>query len=149
MMLPRTKARGAVPSFSVSTATELLLLGAQGKKKSVPRRRGLNLNKRKKGYNRELPRKMYSYFAGYDDPKGLPSFSKFARLSGVTLEELTGFRKNKEFERAWRECVEIKRDYLIDMAITKRADASFAKFLLSDADDSDDGSLNFTLTVID
>ena len=109
----------------------------------------MNLNKRKKRYDRELPRRMYSYFASYDDAKGLPSFSKFARLSGVTLEELNGYRKNKEFERAWRECVEIRRDYLIDLAITKRADASFAKFLLSDVEESDDGSLNFTLTVID
>ena len=92
---------------------------------------------------------MYSYFAGYDDPKGLPSFSKFARLSGVTLEELSDFRKHKEFERAWRECIEIRRDYLIDLAITKRADASMAKFLLSESEVSDDGSLNFSLTVIE
>ena len=106
-------------------------------------------SKKKRGYDGELARKMYSYFVGYDDPKGLPSFSKFARLSGVTLEDLTGFRKHKKFDMAWRECVEIRRDYLIDLAITKRADASFAKFLLSDADDSDDGSIDLKLTVVD
>lgn len=107
------------------------------------------MNKRKKRYDKDMPRKMYSYFAGYDDPKGLPSFSKFARLSGITLEELTSYRKNKEFERAFRECIEIRRDYLIDLAITKRGDSSFAKFLLSEADDGEDGTLDFRLTVID
>lgn len=86
--------------------------------------------RKKAKYSLELPRKMYSYFLGYSEP-GLPSFSKFARSIGVTLEELAAFRGRKKFDAAWRECIEIKRDYLIDTALSKRADASFAKFLYS------------------
>ena len=79
----------------------------------------------------------------------IPSFSKFARSIGMTVADLTEFRKNKKFDKAWCECIEIRRDYLIDLAITKRGDSSFAKFLLSEADDGEDGTLDFRLTVID
>ena len=85
---------------------------------------------RKLKYDRELPRKMYSYFTGFQDT-GAPSFDKFARLIGLTLEELLAYRRNKEFDRAFRECSEIRRDYLIDTALTKRNDPSFVKFLLT------------------
>ena len=50
----------------------------------------------------------------------------------MTLEDLTAFRKNRTFDKAWRDCIEIRRDYLIDAALAKRADPSFVKFLLSD-----------------
>lgn len=61
-----------------------------------------------------------------------PSFSKFARSIGVTVGELEGFRRHKEFDRAWRECIEIRRDYLTDSALTRRYDPSFVKFLLTE-----------------
>lgn len=92
---------------------------------------------------------MYLYFAGYDESHGAPSFSKFARRIGVTLYELEGFRRKKEFDAAWRECSEIRRDYLIDSALSKRHDASFTKFLLAEELSTDDSSdLKLTLQVV-
>ena len=103
-------------------------------------------------YEKDYPRRLYTYFTSYDDQKSAPSFSKFARVLGVTLEELDSFRRHKEFNRAWQECNEIRRDYLIDLALSKRADGSFVKFLLSgDEDDVGEagGGCEFTLTVVD
>ena len=101
-------------------------------------------------HTKDLARKMYIYFASYDEPLGVPSFGKFARSIGITLDELTAFRKKQKFERAWRECIEIRRDYLIDMALAKRFDSSFAKFLLSleSEVDSEDGELAVSLEVV-
>ena len=103
-------------------------------------------------YKKELAKRMYLYFANYSEPSGLPSFGKFARSIGVTLEELSTFRKRRHFDRAWRECDEIRRDYLIDMALTKRFDSSFAKFLLSldaESGEGDDGDIRISLEVIE
>ena len=83
-------------------------------------------------YKKELARRMYLYFTTFCESVGAPSFQKFARSIGTTVGELEGFRRHKEFDRAWRECIEIRRDYLIDGALTRRFDPSFAKFLLSE-----------------
>ena len=102
-------------------------------------------------HTRDLAKKMYIYVASYDAPFGVPSFGKFARSIGITLEELAAYRKKEKFDRAWRECNEIRRDYLIDMALTKRFDSSFAKFLLtleSEAD-SAEGELAVSLEVVE
>ena len=101
---------------------------------------------KKAGYKRDYPRMMYLYFSGYDEAYGAPSFSKFARRIGVTVSELEGFRRKKEFDAAWRECSEIRRDYLIDSALSKRTDASFTKFLLGEELTTDTGS-EFKLTL--
>ncbi len=82
-------------------------------------------------YSSDMPRKMYTYFLTYEGTQGAPSFSKFARSIGITLEDLRAFRKYDEFDKAYRECNEIRRDYLIDTALTKRYDSSLVKFLLS------------------
>ena len=74
---------------------------------------------------------MYEYFKGYSESVGAPSFSKFAVSCGRSLAELAAYRENAEFDAAWRDCNEIRRDYLIDNALSRRLDASFAKFLLS------------------
>lgn len=108
--------------------------------------------RRKARYDSALPGRMYRYFVGYDEA-GAPSFAKFARLSGYTKEELEGFRRHGRFDRAWRECGEIRRDYLIDMALTKRHDATFSKFLLQEEYGSrevseEDNSLNVTVEVL-
>ena len=103
-------------------------------------------------YRKDLAKKMYLYFANYSEPSGIPSFDKFARSIGATLDELSAFRKKGRFDRAWRECSEIRRDYLIDMALTKRFDASFAKFLLSlDAEcgDGEASALTVSLEVLE
>ena len=96
---------------------------------------------------------MYLYFSGYSESVGAPSFTKFARCIGVTLAKLESFKKNASFERAWRECNEIRRDYLIDSALSKRFDSSFTKFLLSEEFgeevDDEDKRLTVTLEVID
>ncbi len=107
---------------------------------------------KKRAYERDLPRRLYSFFACYDDEKSAPSLHKFARAQGYTTEQLLAFRKHKDFERAIRECSEIRRDYLIDRALTKRFDASFAKYLLEGesnaAADAEDSSLAVTLEVL-
>lgn len=101
-------------------------------------------------YSKELAREMYCFFKGYDE-QGAPSFVKFAIHIGATAEQLEGFRRHKEFERAYRECCEIKRDYLIDRALSKRFDPTFVKFLLSSEAESDkaenENSLTLHLTV--
>ena len=107
----------------------------------------------KKKYRKELPRELYTYFIGQTD--NVPSFSKFARHIGLTLEDLAAFREKPEFDKAWRDCIEIRRDYLIDAALAKRADPSFVKFLLSDedekknAEENGDGVISVTVTVED
>lgn len=81
-------------------------------------------------YSRDLPRRMYSYFITYSDV-GAPSFAKFARSAGITTDDIEEYRKRREFDRAYRECSEIRRDYLIDNGLAKRFDSSFTKFILS------------------
>ena len=99
---------------------------------------------------RELARAMYRYFGGYSGD-GVPSYGKFARECGMTLEELAERRCDETFDRAWRECGEIRSDYLIDSALTKRADPSFVKYLLSEesTDSGADDEIKVTLEVSD
>lgn len=77
---------------------------------------------------------MYAYFISYDEPHGAPSFAKFARRMGMCVDELVGFRSHKDFDAAWRECEEIRRDYLTDNALVRRFDPTFVKFLISEMD---------------
>ena len=102
-----------------------------------------------------MPHRMYTYCIGYSE-SGAPSFDKFARSVGLTLSELEKFKSNKRFLRAWQECSEIRRDYLIDTALAKRADSSFVKFLLSNEfgmgeehTDTEDSGIKLTLEVIE
>ena len=105
-------------------------------------------------YTSDIPRRLYTFFLNYDGP-GVPSFSKFARSIGATLSEIEHFREKSEFERAYQECSEIRRDYLIDNGLVKRFDSSFTKFLLtseygmgdSKAED-EDKEIKVTLEVI-
>ena len=95
---------------------------------------------------------MYTYFIGYAD-QGAPSFNKFARRVGMTTEDLKRFLSHPEFERAYRECSEIRRDYLIDGALGKRLDPSTVKYLLSaefhmDEERVSDEGLEVTVEVI-
>ena len=81
-------------------------------------------------YTDDLPGKMYTFFRNYSDT-GAPSFLKFATSVNMTLADIESFRTEEKFDRAYRECSEIRRDYLIDNGLTKRFDSSFTKFLLS------------------
>ena len=106
-------------------------------------------------YTSDLPRKMYTFFQNYSDV-GLPSFTKFASKIGVTTSELEGFRTNEVFDKAYLECSEIRRDYLIDKGLTKQVDSSMAKFLLAsefrmgeETISDDERNIHFTLEVID
>ena len=81
-------------------------------------------------YTKDLPRKMYSFFTSYEGSGSLPSFEKFARSLGTTLAVLESFRRHEKFDEAYTECNEIRRDYLIDAALSKRFDSSFTKYLL-------------------
>jgi hypothetical protein len=102
-------------------------------------------------YTDDMPRALYTFFITYSDI-GAPSFAKFARSIGATLADIEVFRENEKFERAYRECSEIRRDYLIDNALTKRFDSSLTKFILSceygmGNGDPPDSNLNVTLEV--
>ena len=74
---------------------------------------------------------MYIFFKSYADSVGAPSFVKFAESIGVTLADLKHFRVHSEFDRSYRECSEIRRDYLIDNALGKKQDATMTRFILS------------------
>ena len=106
---------------------------------------------KKAKYKDELCTRMYLYFLGYED-RGLPSFTKFAKSVGLATADIERFRKIPRFEAAYRECQEIRRDYLIDRALDKRFDPSFAKFLIScesdnqSRDDAGDITLHLTVT---
>ena len=81
-------------------------------------------------YSPGLPKEMYCFFKSYDSG-GIPSFTKFAQSIGATTEDIETFRSHREFERAYRECSQIRRDYLIDNGLTRRFDPSFVKYLLT------------------
>ena len=81
-------------------------------------------------YKKALPRLIYTYFVTYNETFGAPSIAKFARSIGATVAEIESFRTHGEFDRAYRECNEIRRDYLIDNALSKRFDSSLVKYLL-------------------
>ena len=107
-------------------------------------------------YKNDLPKKLYTYFTTYAEPIGAPSFSKFARSIGATLKDIERFRGHREFARAYDECNEIRRDYLIDNALTKKFDGSVTKFILTaefgmgERDDTaKDEGLEVTLSVIE
>ena len=103
-------------------------------------------------YKKALPRLLYTYFVTYNETFGAPSIAKFAKSIGATVAELEGFRTHGEFDRAYRECNEIRRDYLIDNALGKRFDSSLVKYLL-DLDLKTEGTgsegLEVTLRVIE
>lgn len=103
-------------------------------------------------YDKELPRRLYNYFRSYDESSGAPSFVKFALANGITPDTLQYFRKNKKFDLAYRAANEIRRDYLIDRALSRRFDPSFVKFLLGEEygeEESEDSTLEVILTVMD
>lgn len=105
--------------------------------------------KRKAQYKDELCKKMYAFFLEYDD-RGLPSFEKFAISLRLTMDDVERFRKHPKFESAYRECKEIRRDYLIDRALDRRFDPSFVKFLLSseaEEESCESGELTLRLLV--
>ena len=75
---------------------------------------------------------MTAFFDSYEERYGAPSFEKFARLKGIPLATLVEFRKHQKFDRAYRECSEIRRDYLIDHALDKRFDPTFVRHLITE-----------------
>ena len=105
---------------------------------------------KKHKYEKTLPRDMYKFFSEFSDTAGVPSFEKYAMHRGMTLEELNSYRSRKKFDLAYRECCEIRRDYLIDRALTKRFDPNFVKFLLTEDSDGDsDDTLTLKLEVVE
>lgn len=92
----------------------------------------------------ELARKMYLYFISYD-ARGAPSFEKFARSVGMTAQRIRDMRKHKTFDAAYRECCEIRRDYLIDRGLDKRFDPSLVKHLITTEDEGEAKDSDFTL----
>ncbi len=104
-------------------------------------------------YQKDLPKKMYSFFVTYQATDSIPSFVKFAEKVGLTVSDLEGFRSHKPFDKAYVACCQIQRDILTDRALTRKFDPSFVKFLLSEdmenAGKSDgDNALSVTVEVL-
>ncbi len=111
--------------------------------------------KHKAKYTSDMPRLLYAFFVSQADEGRLPSFAKFARSIKATPDDIERFRKNAEFERAYRASNEIRRDYLTEAALTRRYDGSFTKFILAaeygmgEKDKENDGTgLDVTLKVL-
>lgn len=104
----------------------------------------------KSKYKNTLADEMTAFFEGYDESFGAPSFEKFARMKGLTLSHIDSFRSHKKFDRAYIECSEIRRDYLIDRALCKRFDPTFVRHLIeSESQETEDCVTSFTLKVIE
>ena len=99
-------------------------------------------NYEREKYSSSLADEMTDFFDSYED-RGAPSFEKFARLKGIPLATLLEFRSHTKFDKAYRECSEIRRDYLIDRALDKRFDPTFVRHLLTD---EAEGEPSFTQT---
>ena len=105
---------------------------------------------RRNPYKRDMPHRLYVFFSQYQDERSAPSFLKFARSIGVTLGDIERYRVHGEFERAYQECIEIRRDYLTDRALCKKFDPTFVKYLLSEGEENEkDGGIDLTLRVVD
>ena len=105
--------------------------------------------KNHKKYDRNYPSMLYRFFIGYEGT-GAPSFEKFARSIGVTTEDIQLYRAHKRFEKAYRECSEIRRDYLIDNALARRFDPTFVKYLLSEETEKcEDRDITITVEVVE
>ena len=101
-------------------------------------------------YTPTLAEDMISFFESYDQSFGAPSFEKFARARGITLSELQRFRRYKKFDAAYRECGEIRRDYLVDNALARRFDPTFVRHLLSEEREAEgEGVSDLILRVIE
>lgn len=100
-------------------------------------------------YDKSFPGKLYHFFVTYKETNGAPSISKFAQSIGATVAEIEGFRVHKRFDEAYRECGEIRRDYLIDSALTKRYDPSFVKYLLTESDAKEENAPEKTELVVE
>ena len=103
-------------------------------------------NYEREKYNSSLAEEMTAFFEGYDD-RGAPSFEKFARLKNIPLATLLEFRKHAKFDKAYRECSEIRRDYLIDRALDKRFDPTFVRHLLSEEVEAEPSFTQTSLTI--
>lgn len=108
--------------------------------------------KKKKKYDAGLPERMYEYFRGFDEASGAPSFGKFAASEGLTTAELCALRRYRHFDEAYLECREIRRDFLIDRALSRRFDPSFVKHLLGleygEAEERGEDKLTVTVEVV-
>ena len=106
-----------------------------------------------KKYRKDMPKRLYSFFVTYHETNAfggvLPSLSKFARHIGVTMADIERFRRHSAFDRAVCECERIRRDMLTDMALMRKVDPSFAKFLLSESSEGEAAEeLKVTVTVV-
>ena len=110
-----------------------------------PTEKGVTVrNYKRVKYTSSLADEMTAFFEGYEE-RGAPSFEKFARLKKIPLASLVEFRKNQKFDMAYRECSEIRRDYLIDRALDKRFDPTFVRHLLTDEAEAEPGFTQTTL----
>lgn len=109
---------------------------------------------------KELKEEMLRYFctAGTAESiysEDLPSFVRFAHRAGIDMHTLRGLReKDPSFARVYEECEEILKDRIIDGALHKKFDASFAKFLLAACfglcekkNETEDGTFDLAITL--
>ena len=88
--------------------------------------------KKKIGYKDAYAGAMCAFFSEYDPKEGVPHFGQFARSIGVSPEVLDDWcRRHPVFAQAYRRCLEIQRERLINGGLTKRFDPRFARFMLA------------------
>lgn len=105
----------------------------------------------------KLEQKMLHYFrtagsAESEYKEDIPSFVRFAHLCGMDMQSLReACDESESLSRTYRECEEILADRIVDGALHKRLDASFAKFLLtarfgySEKKEDDDGEFELEI----
>ena len=113
------------------------------------RKEGDVLRRKKIRYTSDMPRVLYTFFITCTESGEIPSISKFARRYALTVEDVEKFRSHKEFDKAYKEANEIRRDYLIDSALVKKFDPSFTKFILSEdfTDEKTEESIDINVKV--
>ncbi len=86
---------------------------------------------------KQLGNRMLHYFRSAcksaDGKEVLPSFVRFAAMEEISTHQLRELReKNTAFAKIAEECEEILCDRIVEGALYRRLDGSFAKFLLSE-----------------
>ena len=90
----------------------------------------------KDGYNKRYARMMTDHFGSLikdgETVIGIPSFVSFAKKIGVGVRRIEQWKESyPEFGEAYGECLERQKQLLIDGALCKKIDSTFAKYYLT------------------
>ena len=88
------------------------------------------------GYKIRYARMMTDHFGSLikdgETVIGIPSFVSFAKKIGVSVKRIEEWKESyPEFDEAYAECLERQKQLLIDGALCKKIDSTFAKYYLT------------------